>query len=108
VFGVYERPIFASLNPFAATTDRRAVCGKTALTVRREGSLAQPDFPTPIGRQVATGKGRIVAIRCQAVVGRARRASTVWRQVATGEGWLRCVYTSHEFTYHEFGGLGIC
>ena len=34
--------------------------------------------------------------------------STAWQRMATGEGWLRCVYTSHEFTYHEFGGLGIC
>jgi hypothetical protein len=29
-------------------TDWRAVCGKTARTVLREGSPAQPDFPTPI------------------------------------------------------------
>ena len=36
----------------------------------------------------------IVAIRCQAVEGSARKASTVWRQVATatggyGDRWLR-------------------
>ena len=30
------------------TTNWRAVCGRTACTVRREGSPAQPDFPTPI------------------------------------------------------------
>ena len=29
---------------------------------------------------------RIVAIRCQAVDGSARKASTVWRQVATATG----------------------
>ena len=29
---------------------------------------------------------RIVAIRCQAVEGSARKASTVWRQVATATG----------------------
>ncbi len=42
---VCDRPTFVSLNP--STTDWRAVCGKTACPVRREGSLAQPDFPTP-------------------------------------------------------------
>ena len=30
------------------TTNWRAVCGRIARTVRREGSPAQPDFPTPI------------------------------------------------------------
>jgi hypothetical protein len=30
------------------TTDWRTVCGRTARTVRREGSPAQPDFPAPI------------------------------------------------------------
>ena len=32
------------------------------------------------------GMRRIVAIRCQAVEGSARKASTVWRQVATATG----------------------
>ncbi|MCA9147094.1 MAG: hypothetical protein KDB05_30165, partial [Planctomycetales bacterium] len=27
------------------------VCGRTACTVRRAGSPAQPDFPTPIARE---------------------------------------------------------
>ncbi len=41
-------PILVTLNPLPGTTNRRAVCGRTARTVRREGSPAQPDFPTPI------------------------------------------------------------
>ena len=48
VFLVCDRPTIVSDNPIRDTTDRRAVCGKTARTVRREGSPAQPDFPTPI------------------------------------------------------------
>jgi hypothetical protein len=46
---VCGRPTIVSDNPIRDTTDRRAVCGKTARTVRREGSPAQPDFPTHIG-----------------------------------------------------------
>jgi hypothetical protein len=32
------------------TTDRRAVCGRSACTVRREGGPGQPVLPTPIDR----------------------------------------------------------
>jgi hypothetical protein len=35
------------------------------------------------------GYGVFVAIRCQAVDCGASNASTVWRQVATGDRWLR-------------------
>ncbi len=48
VFAVCDRPIPATSNPWREPTDWRAVCGRTARTVRREGSPAQPDFPTPI------------------------------------------------------------
>ena len=44
---VCARPIFVSINPLLATTNWRAVCGRTARTVLREGSRAKPDFPTP-------------------------------------------------------------
>ena len=48
-FEVCETPTPATFNPYhRATTNWRAVCGRTARTVRREGSPAQPDFPTPI------------------------------------------------------------
>ena len=38
------KPMPVSSNPTRVTTDRRAVCGKTARTVRREGR------PNSIGR----------------------------------------------------------
>jgi len=48
-FEVCETPTPVTFNPYHwATINWRAVCGKTACTVRREGSPAQPDFPTPI------------------------------------------------------------
>ena len=38
------------VNPLAGDTiDRRAVCGRSARTVRREGEPGQPALPTPIG-----------------------------------------------------------
>ena len=48
VFLVCGRPTIVSDNPVRDTTNWKAVCGKTARTVWREGSPAQPDFPTPI------------------------------------------------------------
>jgi hypothetical protein len=56
---VCGRPTIVSDNPIRDTTDRRAVCGKTARTVRREGSPAQPDFPTPIVRLATSGYGNL-------------------------------------------------
>ena len=50
------------------------MCGKTARTVRREGSPAQPDFPTPIEN---AGLHRLAAVAMK------MRNSTVWRR------WLR-------------------
>ncbi len=43
--------MFRPVNPRRGkTTDRRAVCGRTARTVQREGRLdTQPVFPAPIG-----------------------------------------------------------
>lgn len=57
-------PTIVSDNPARDTTNRKAVCGKTALTVWREGSPAQPDFPTPIDasgddRYDASGDGAL-------------------------------------------------
>jgi hypothetical protein len=51
------RPTIVSDNPTRDTTDRRAVCGRPARTVRREGSPAQPDFPTPINLSPLCGWG---------------------------------------------------
>ena len=64
---VCGRPTIVSDNPIRDTTDRRAVCGKTARTVRREGSPAQPDFPTPIRAIVATCRQTNVATCRQTV-----------------------------------------
>ena len=47
--GSIEAICIVSDNTVRDTTNRKAVCGKTARTVWREGSPAQPDFPTPIG-----------------------------------------------------------
>lgn len=44
---VCARLIFVSLNPSKATTHWRAVCGKTARTVRREGELISISPPYP-------------------------------------------------------------
>ena len=47
-FRSWEMPTPVTFNPYhRATANWRAVCGRTACTVRREGSPAQPDFPTP-------------------------------------------------------------
>jgi hypothetical protein len=48
VIVVCGQPTLDTFNPLRETTNWRAVWGKTARTVLREGSLAQPDFPTPI------------------------------------------------------------
>jgi hypothetical protein len=53
--GSIEAICIVSDNTVRETTNRKAVCGKTARTVWREGSPAQPDFPTPIGKR-AKGK----------------------------------------------------
>jgi len=45
---VCEYPTPLTFNPCKGTINWRAVCGRIARTVRREGSPAQPDFPTPI------------------------------------------------------------
>lgn len=63
---VCGRPTIVSDNPIRDTTDRRALCGKTARTVRGGESPAQPEFPTPIG--LATG-------------GYGGRTGTVWQLI---------------------------
>jgi len=47
----WRRPIENIATPFGEPDDWRAVCGKTARTVRREGRPGKPAVPTPIWRE---------------------------------------------------------
>ena len=49
-FSPYKKPMRQRADPDEETHDRRAVCGKTARTVRREGRYAVPTPIDPLAR----------------------------------------------------------
>ncbi len=82
--------------PRGKTTDRRAVCGRTACTVRREGRPGQPVFPTPISRGVRTAGNWIPAY-----AGMTKASLAEWWQANTNPkslarrrtiAWLRMIF----------------
>lgn len=60
-FSPYRKPMLRRVDPERVTADWRAVCGRTACTVRRAGrtSVLPDPYVRPRGRRISTVKVRV-------------------------------------------------